>query len=244
MKIKIINPNTTWSMTQDIEIAGKKFARPDTQVYAVSPVMGPESIESFYDEYLAIPGLISEIIKGDRQEGADAFIVACFGDPGLQAAKEVTDKPVIGIAQAAFATAKMIAPNFSVVSVLDRSKRLTEDVLRLHGATDSCLSIRSTGLSVLEFDRDKEAGLKALAQQAKIAVEEDGAECIVLGCAGFVQFVEGLQAQLGVPVIDGVSPAVKFCEVLVDMGLKTSKGNIWAPPEKKEILGFENLVLY
>ena len=115
MKIKIINPNTTMAMTRDIEIAGKKFARPDTEVYAVSPATGPESIESMYDEYLAVPGVLSEIIKGDREEGADAFIIACFGDPGLEAAKEVTDKPVIGIAQAAIATAKMIAPNFSVV---------------------------------------------------------------------------------------------------------------------------------
>ena len=75
-----------------------------------------------YDEYLAVPGVLSEIIKGDREEHADAFIIACFGDPGLLAAKEVTEKPVIGIAQAAFTVAKMIAPNFSVVYVLDRSR--------------------------------------------------------------------------------------------------------------------------
>ena len=87
MKIKIINPNTTWTMTEDISVAGKKFARPDTEVYAVSPSTGPESIESMYDEYLAVPGVLSEIIKGDREEHADAFIIACFGDPGLLAAK-------------------------------------------------------------------------------------------------------------------------------------------------------------
>ena len=68
MKIKIINPNTTWTMTEDISVAGKKFARPDTEVYAVSPSTGPESIESMYDEYLAVPGVLSEIIKGDREE--------------------------------------------------------------------------------------------------------------------------------------------------------------------------------
>ena len=79
MKIKIINPNTTWTMTEDISVAGKKFARPDTEVYAVSPSTGPESIESMYDEYLAVPGVLSEIIKGDREEHADAFIIACFG---------------------------------------------------------------------------------------------------------------------------------------------------------------------
>lgn len=244
MKIKIINPNTTQEMTREIEAAGKKFARADTEVYAVSPPTGPESIESLYDEYLAIPGVISEIIKGDREEGADAFIIACFGDPGLEAAKEITDKPVIGIAQAAIATAKMIAPNFSVVYVLDRSESVVRNVLHLHGAEDACRSCRSTGLGVLDFDRDPIAGMEALAEQSRKCVLEDGAECVILGCAGFVQFVDGLNRQLGVPVIDGVTPAVKFCEALVDMGCKNSKRNLWSSPEPKEILGLEDIVKY
>ena len=87
MKIKIINPNTTLSMTRSIESAAKKAARPDTEVYAVSPATGPDSIESMYDEYLSVPGVISEVIKGDREEDADAFIIACFGDPGFWPAK-------------------------------------------------------------------------------------------------------------------------------------------------------------
>ncbi len=244
MKIKIINPNTTWSMTEDIETAGKRYARNGTEVYAVSPATGPESIESMYDESLAIPGVLSEIIKGDREEGADAFIIACFGDPGLLAAKEVTEKPVIGIAQAAFITAKMIAPNFSVVYVLDRSEQVVRDVVRLHGMEQFCRSCRSTGLGVLDFDRDREAGLRALADQGRRCVEEDGAECVILGCAGFVQFVDALRKELGVPVIDGVSPAVKLCEVLVDMDCKTAKRNLWSNPEPKEILGLSDIVKF
>ena len=175
MKIKIINPNTTWTMTEDISVAGKKFARPDTEVYAVSPSTGPESIESMYDEYLAVPGVLSEIIKGDREEHADAFIIACFGDPGLLAAKEVTEKPVIGIAQAAFTVAKMIAPNFSVVYVLDRSEQVVRESLHLHGVEQFCKSCRSTGLGVLDFDKDPETGLRALAEQGRKCVEGDGA---------------------------------------------------------------------
>lgn len=244
MKIKIINPNTTWTMTEDIAAAGKRYARPDTEVYAVSPPTGPESIESLYDEYLAVPGVLSEIIKGDRDEGADAFIIACFGDPGLKAAKEVTDKPVIGIAQAAFAVANMIAPNFSVVYVLDRAEQVVRDVIRLHGVEGFCRSCRSTGLGVLDFDRDREAGLRALAQQGRRCVEEDGAECVVLGCSGFVQFVDALNRELGVPVIDGVSSAVKLCEALVDMGCKTAKRNLWSDPEPKEIHGLNDIVKF
>ena len=244
MKIKIINPNTTWSMTKDIEWAGRRYARPDTKVYAVSPQTGPDSIESMYDEYLAVPGVLSEIIKGDREEDADAFIIACFGDPVLEAAKEVTDKPVIGIAQAAFTVAKMIAPNFSVVYVLDRAETVVKNVIHLHGVEQFCRSCRSTGLGVLDFDRDPAAGMQALADQSRKCMEEDGAECVVLGCAGFVQFVDKLNRELPIPIIDGVSPAVKMCEALVDMGFKSSKRNLWANPEPKKILGLTDVVKF
>ena len=151
MKIKIINPNTTQSMTESIENLARRVARSDTQVWAVTPASGPDSIECYVDEYLAVPGVLKEVIRGDREEGADAFIIACFGDPGLQAAREVTSKPVLGICESAVAAAKFIAPYFSIVSVLDRSRKVTEDVVSNYGAEKFCRSIRSTGLSVLEF---------------------------------------------------------------------------------------------
>ena len=225
MKIKIINPNTTLDMTDSICNMAVKYADPGTEIIAVSPKTGPDSIECYVDEYLAIPGVIQEIIKGDRVEKADAFIIACFGDPGLAAAREVTDKPVLGICESAVTVAKFIAPYFSEVSVLDRSRKVTEDVVKAYGAESFCRSIRTTGLSVLDFGRDPEKGLAALAEQGRRAVKEDGAECILLGCAGFVDFVDALRHELGVPVLDGVMPAVKLAEALVKMGAKTSKVN-------------------
>lgn len=239
MKIKVINPNTTLSMTASIEECAKRYAAPGTELWAVSPETGVNSIECYVDEYLAIPGVLKEIVKGDQEEGADAFIIACFGDPGLQAAREVTDKPVLGIAESAIAAAKMIAPYFSIVSVLDRSAKVTEDVVYNNGAEKFCRSIRSTGLGVLEFGQDPERGLAALARQSRLAVQEDKAECILLGCAGFVDFVDQLNKELGVPVLDGVMPAVKFAEALVGMNQKISKVNTWKYPEPKEYKGFD-----
>lgn len=242
MKIKIINPNTTQAMTDSIREMAEKYADEGTEIIAVSPATGPDSIETFIDEYLAVLGVIQEIIKGDKDEDVDAFVIACFGDPGLQAAREATDKPVLGIAESAITTAKFIAPYFSVVSVLDRSRKMTEDLVRDYGAEPFCKSIRSTGLSVLEFGRNPQKGLEALLEQARKAVKEDGAECILLGCAGFVDFVEKLREELGVPVLDGVMPAVKLAEALVKMGVKTSKYNTWKPQEPKTINGFESIV--
>ncbi|WP_232821245.1 aspartate/glutamate racemase family protein, partial [Oceanimonas marisflavi] len=100
MRIKIINPNTTQAFTDALQQLADSVARPDTQVLAVSPASGPASIESFYDEALAVPGVLEEVAKGDREEDIDAYVLACFGDPGLYAARELTDKPVLGIAEA------------------------------------------------------------------------------------------------------------------------------------------------
>lgn len=244
MRIKIINPNTTESMTKNIQLAGQKYASSETEVFAVSPSTGPASIESYYDEYLAVPGIIEEILKGDKVEKVDAYVIACFGDPGLYAAREITDKPVVGIAEAAITISKFIAPNFSIVSVLDRSRKMSEEVVRMHGAVERCKSIRSTGLSVLDFDNDLDRGLNALAQTSQKAVKEDGAESILLGCAGFVSFVDDLQRMLGVPVLDGVSPAVKLAETLVNMRCQTSKYLTWGYPEEKEITGYSNITRF
>lgn len=238
MRIKIINPNTTLEMTRAIEAAARRYASPGTELSCVSPRMGPESIESYYDEYLSIPGVLEEILIGERREGVDAFVIACFGDPGLKGAREASRRPVIGIAEAAIATARFIAPSFSVVDVLDRSRNLTEETIRMHGAWELCRSVRTTNLGVLDFARDPGRGLRALAEQSRRAVEEDRAECILLGCAGFVDFVEDLQKSLGVPVLDGVAPAVKYAEALVQMGITTSKHLTYRAPEPKKITGF------
>ena len=238
MKIMLINPNTTQYMTDSILECAKKFARPDTELFAVTSSFGVSSVECYVDEYLAIPAVLKEVMKGEKM-GMDAYIISCFGDPGLQAAREITEKPVLGIAESAITAAKFLAPNFSIVSVLDRGLKVTADVVNNYGANPFCRSIRSTGLSVLDFGRDPQRGLAALAEQSRLAVKDDKAECILLGCAGFVDFVDALNKELGVPVLDGVSPAVKFAEALVEMGVKTSKINTWTQPEKKLYMGYD-----
>lgn len=169
MKIKIINPNTTQSMTESIENLARRVARSDTQVWAVTPASGPDSIECYVDEYLAVPGVLKEVIRGDREEGADAFIIACFGDPGLQAAREVTSKPVLGICESAIAAAKFIAPYFSIVSVLDRSRKVTEDVVSNYGAEKFCRSIRSTRFERAGIWQGPQEGIGSVSLSGKVS---------------------------------------------------------------------------
>lgn len=237
MRIKVINPNTTQSMTDAIYEAACRYARADTEIIAVSPKNGPVSIENYHDEFTAIIGMMEEVHKG-VQENVDAFVIACYGDPGIYAAREIAMVPVVGIAEASMYMASIVASRFSIISVIHRGKMITEELVSRYGMRDRCVSIRTTGLAVLDFEKDPQQGRRALAEESRKAITEDGAEAICLGCAGMVQFAKDLENELGVPVFDGVTAAVKMAEALVDLGKKTSKVLYFKNPEKKEYKGF------
>lgn len=238
MRIKLINPNMTQSMTESIGRCAMKCASKDTDVIWESASFGVNSVECHVDACLAGPAVLSSIRKGELSQDIDAYIIACFDDPGLYAAREITENPVVGIAEAAISAAKFLAPNFSIVTILDRSRLMNLELVRRYGAEHCLRSIRSTGMGVLEFEEDPARSMCALKEQSKKAVEEDGAECILLGCAGFAELAETLRKELGVPVIDGVTAAVKFAEALVTLGQRTSKVNSWKAPEPKTYFGY------
>ncbi len=236
MKIKIVNPNTTLEMTETIGKAARKVARAETEIVAVSPAFGPASIESHYDEFLCAPGLIDEVRKGE-QEGIDAYIVACFGDPALDACREVTVRPVIGIAEAAMATASILAARFSIVSLIPRTGAVTRELVARYGFEHKLASIRCTPLHVLDVEQDPESCLQTLREAARLARDEDDAEAILLGCAGFADFADIIEAELEIPVLDGVVCAVKLAEAIVELGKTTSKHLTYATPEPKAYSG-------
>ena len=236
MKIKVINPNTTLEMTRGIEEAGRLAARPGTEILAVSPESGPASIESYYDEYLCIPGVLEEVKRGE-EEGVDAYVIACYGDPGLHAAREVTEAPVIGIAEASMYLASILAARFSIVTVLPRIRTMMEEMVASYGMSHRVVSIRTTPLCVLDIERDPETSWQMVRDDARRAVEEDDAEAVLLGCAGMAEFANSIEEELGVPVIDGVVAAVKFAESVVELGKKTSKHKTYRPPERKSFSG-------
>ena len=135
MRICVVNPNTTRSMTMKIGAAAKAAASPAVEISAVNPNFGPASIEGYFDEVFSVPGLIEEIGKA---AGADAFVIACFDDTGLDAARCATTAPVVGIGEAAFHMASLIAAKFSVVTTLSRSIALIEHNLVRYGLAARC----------------------------------------------------------------------------------------------------------
>lgn len=236
MKIKIINPNTTLEMTESIGAAGRSVARKGTEIVAVSPTFGPASIESYYDEMMCAPGVIDEVRKGD-QEGFDAYIIACYGDPGLQGAREASRKPVIGIAEASFYVASILAARFSIVTVIPRFKTVLEELVANYGLSHKVANIRTTPLYVLDIEKDPAGALETLRAEARKAMIEDDAEAILLGCAGFAEFADELEQELGIPVLDGVVCAVKIAEAVVELGKTTSKYKTYRFPEAKPFTG-------
>jgi allantoin racemase len=234
MRIFVVNPNTTASMTAKIGAAALAAASPEVEVRAVNPEFGPPSIEGYFDEAFAVPGLLSEIAKaGD----ADAFVIACFDDTGLDAARCATHAPVVGIGEAAFYMASLVAEKFSVVTTLARSIAPIEHNLMKYGLSSRCARVRAANVAVLALEEPGSDARRTIAAEIARALRDDGAEAIVLGCAGMTDLARDLERKAGVPVIDGVACAVALAEALVRVGLKTSKRNTYAPTLAKAYAG-------
>lgn len=234
-RIKVINGNTCEPMTHNIDASAQAAKFAHTEIVTVTPQAGPESIEGFYDEYLAIPGIWEQILL---DQNSDAFILACWGDPGIEAAREITAKPVVGIAEASLYVANMLAAKWSVVTTLHRARDMVEKTIHKARMTGRCASVRTTSLSVLETENNRANTVEVLLQASKLAIEEDGAEAICLGCAGMSGLEKQLEDHLGVPVIDSVAAAVKMAESLVSLGKSTSKHLTYRTPEKKLMRGY------
>jgi allantoin racemase len=230
--INVINPNTTESMTALIAQAAQLSAGPHTKIVGRTSSFGPASIEGHYDEALATVGMLKAVTAGD-QEGCDAHVIACFGDPGLLAAREITSAPVLGIAEAAMRAASFVALHFSVVTTLSRTRVIAEQLLHNYGMEHACRRVRAVDVAVLDLDKPEANARGLLLRECRAALDQDGIGAIVLGCAGMADLARDLSSELGIPVIDGVAAAVRFAEALVGLGLKTSKHGDLAFPIAK-----------
>ncbi|MGX1808095.1 aspartate/glutamate racemase family protein [Nocardia sp. NPDC055321] len=231
MRIRVINPNTTAAMTVMAAAAARAVAAPGTVVEGVNPTMGPVSIESHYDEALAVPGLLAEIARGEA-EGVDGYVISCFGDPGLDAAREAARGPVIGIAEAAMQAASHLGRGFSVVTTLSRTRGRAAELAERYGMARFCLGIHACEIPVLELEDPK--ARTVIADACREAVHVDDSDAIVLGCAGMADLCEYLSREIGVPVVDGVAAATLTAQSLITMGLrKSGRGEYAAPPPKR-----------
>lgn len=235
MRIRVINPNTTSSMTRLIGECARSVAGPGVFVEAVSPSMGPPSIESHYDEALAVPGILSEVARGEV-DGVDGYVIACFGDPGLEAARELAGGPVVGIAEAAMRTAMYLGRSFSVVTTLGRTRGRAWDLAETYGVSTACRGVHACEIPVLELETSPDAR-ERITQACREALALDESDVVVLGCAGMADLCAHVSEVVGAPVVDGVAAATVAVQGLVTMGLRTSAVGEFSRPAPKTYEG-------
>jgi allantoin racemase len=236
MRIVIINPNTTHAMTLTIAAAARQAASSITEIVAVQSSSGPVSIEGVYDGALAVPGVIEEIHRAEAS-GAAAYIIACFDDTGLDAARSATIAPVIGIGEAAFHIASLVSSRFTVITTLARSVPIIERNLAITGLAARCARVRAADIPVLALEDPTSNARARISDMIATAIRDERADGIVLGCAGMAHLAADLSAAHQVPVIEGVSAATRLAEALVGLRLTTSKFGLWASPPPKSYTG-------
>ncbi|MCW2524002.1 MAG: Asp/Glu/hydantoin racemase [Frankiales bacterium] len=236
MRILVVNPNTSATMTAEIAAAARRAAAPGTVILAVQPFFGPVAIDSAAESYLSAVAVMDRILAVD--EHYDAVVLAGFGEHGRDGVQELLSVPVFDIAESAAQVALMLGRSYSVITTLQRSVGAIEDRLALAGLAARCASVRASGLSTAEVDADPAAAQAAILEQARKSVSADFAEVICLGCGGMAGLAEAITAELGVPVIDGVAAAVALAQAVVGLGLSTSKACTYAPPPGNAITGW------
>lgn len=236
MRIRVIAPVTNRELLNRPLNVYAENARPDTLISGVCLETGPASVESFYEDSLAAPGVIQRAIEAER-DGVDAVIIDCMNDPGLEAAREAVSIPVVGAAQSSMLLAAMLAHKFSVISTAARDVFPTALLAQRYGVAGSLASTRWVDIPVLELSSHQEALLTALLNESTLAIRLDGAQAIVFGCTGMRAVAGALQHKLhssglNATVIEPSLAALKWAEMLVDLKLAPSRRTYPAVGEK------------
>ena len=210
-----------------------RIKRTDTDLVVVRNAGAPPAIQSGVDEALATPPLLEQVRRA-ADEGADAIVIACFSDPGLEAAREISDVLVLGIEETTLHVAAMLGHKYTVLTPLPGRVASKEQDVRRFRADASCASVRALGMSVPETEADPERTKQRILEVARQAIEQDGAEVMVLGCAGMVGYAEDVERELGIVVLDPTTVAFKVAESLADAGIRHSKRGLYARPKNSD----------
>lgn len=232
MKIKVINPNSNKKMTEQIKNAINVNIRLNCKIDFDTIMDGPDSIESVVDETYSAAALL-EYLRTDKNNQYSGYVIACFGDPGLDAARELMDAPIIGTAEAAMQMASLVSTRFSIVTTVARMKNYTENLVYKYGFERKCKKIRAIGCEVNSLLKPNCSSNDIVEHECREAIKNDDIGAIVLGCAGMANLANDLSRKLEIPVIDGVLSGICLAEALFKCDIKTSKLEDYGYPNKK-----------
>ena len=233
MKIRIISPIVSTRPPNPAYLDRiRKFSgiSDSTELDTVRIEKGPTSIECRYDETFAIPHVLNKIKEASN---VDAMVVNCFADPGVKAGREITNIPILGPGLSSMYVASSICNKFSILTILKSIVPELEEHVMEYGLMSKLASIRAIDIPVLDLHSNEEKTIENLVEQGRKAIDEDGAEALILGCTGMTGMAEELSKSLGVYVVDPLPTAVKLAETLASLKLSHSKITYPVPPKKQ-----------
>ena len=240
MRILLVNPNISDSVSELIAAEARRSASPGTEIHVLTAPFGVAYIETRFEALLG--AYAAAQLACEHAAHHDAVVVAAFGDPGLAGLREVLPVPVTGMTEAALASAHLLGHRISVIAISQRIQAWYREVIESYGFGSRLASIRALDrpLSAIAGVQQEHAqALKALAERA---VAEDGAEVIILAGAPLAGLARSLQGQLPVPVVDGVSSAVRHDETLVALKPGRARRGSFAPPPAKPHRGLPDAI--
>lgn len=235
MKILLLNPNTTAEVTGLLYAAGHRAASPGTELVAMTARRGVPYIATRAEAQIG--GAIALEMLAEAGPGIDAAIIAAFGDPGLFGARELFAFPIVGLAEAAMLTACMVGRKFAVVTFSRTLAPWYEECVAMHGLEKRCAGIRALDeafQSISEVQSEKE---EMLVRLAHAAVEQDGADVVILSGAPLSGLADKVKDRIPVPVIDPISAAVRQAETLAVLKPRKAVAGTFRRPGPKPTTG-------
>jgi len=235
MKLLVINPNISASVSELIGAEARRAASQGTEITMLTAPFGVAYIETRFEALIgayAVANLVAE-----RASGHDAVIVAAFGDPGVTGIREALDIPVVGLTEAALASVSLLGNRFSIVAISRRITAWYRETVERNGLIGRLASIRSLDQPLRDIGAVQADHAARLRELCAAVVEEDGADAIILGGAPLAGLARTIAGEIPVPVVDGVSSAVKHAETLVELQPGTARAGSFAPPPVKPNAG-------
>ena len=235
MKLLLINPNITEAMTDSMAAEARRFASPGTEIVAITAAFGTQYVENRVEAAIASHAVLDALAK--HASGCDAAIVCAFGDPGLAAAREFADIPIVGIEESAILTAWMLGRRYSIICLTPRLRTWYIECAQEHGLAGRLASVRALDAPIADITRAKEQFRDRLIEHCIRAIEEDAAEVIIFGGGPIAGLAREVHDDIPVPTLDGVSCAVRMAEALVGLHPRKPTRGSFARPAPKPAQG-------
>lgn len=231
MRLLVINPNISTSVSDLIGVEARRAASPGTEINMATASFGVAYIETRLEAVIA--GYAVACAAAEHGAGHDGVVVAAFGDPGLGGLRELLDVPVVGMTEAALMSACMLGQRFSIIAISHRIAAWYRECVEANGLGGRLASIRSLDRPLANIATVQEDHTARLSELSEAAVREDGADVLILAGAPLAGLARSLEGRLPVPVVDGVSSAVRHLESLVSLRPGIARAGSFARPPVK-----------